>query len=494
MAADVPSASSPGAYPGSDHDAEWRRLVLPAGYRQPVPRERYHLVVIGAGPAGLGTAMAAAKLGARVALVERNAMGGDCLNVGCVPSKALLDVTRGGADDFDDAFEWLRSVRASIAPRASVERFTAAGVDVFHGAAKFLDQDLVQVGSARLATRRAVIATGSHPFLPPIRGLADSRPLTNETLFDLKGPPKRLAILGAGSTGCEIAQAFARMGVEVVLIERAERVLPGEDPRAGGAVAAALRDAGVSILVGAEVSSVERRGASVSIDVDAAGEPIHVVADELLVAAGRQPTTDELNLAAVGVELDAAGRIVVDRYLRTTNPRIYAAGDVCSSAQLTHNADAHARIVVRNALFVPTATTDRLVIPRCTYTSPEVAQIGRLASELERDGVAFDRYTCRFDELDRGRMQANPGFAEILAAAGSDRILGATIVGRGAGELVAPISIAMTLGLGLGAIGKAVLPYPTLSEFVRRAADRYRRTRPTPLRKRLLETWLRWRA
>src|SRR5690606_9345843 len=315
---------------------------------------------------------------------------------------------------------------------------------------------------------------------PGDSGLADSRPLTNETLFDLKRPPKRLAILGAGPIGCEIGQAFACMGVDIVLIERAERVLPAEDPRASDAVAAALRGAGASILDRAEVSTVERRGASVSIDVDAAGERVHVVADELLVAAGRRPTTDELNLAAVGVELDAAGRIVVDRYLRTTNPRIYAAGDVCSSAQLTHNADAHARIVVRNALFVPTATTDRLVIPRCTYTSPEVAQIGRLASELERDGVAFDRYTCRFDELDRGRMQANPGFAEILAAAGSDRILGATIVGRAAGELVAPITIAMSLRLGLGAIGSAPLPYPTLSEFLRRAAEGRRRERLSP--------------
>lgn len=493
MAADVPGASSSGGYPGSEHDAEWRRLVLPADYRQPVPRERYHLVVIGGGPAGLAAATRAASLGASVALAERHAMGGDYVSV-CVPSKALLELSRDSSLAFDDAFERLRRVRAAIAARASVERLAAAGIDVFHGSAKFVDDDLVQVGSARLATRRTVIATGSHPVLPPIRGLAESRPLTHETLFELKRPPKRLAILGAASIGCEIAQAFARLGVEVVLIERAERVLPDEDPRASETIAAALRDAGVSILLGVDVSGVERRGASITLDVDTAGERLHVVADELFVSAGRQPTTDELNLAAVGVELDAAGRIVVDRYLRTTNPRIYAAGDVCSAVELAHNADAHARIVVRNALFAPTATTERLVIPRCTYTDPEVAQIGPLAGELERSRVAFDRYTSSLDELDRGRLQGSSGFVEILTDAGTDRIIGATIVARGASELVAPIAIAMTRRLGLSAIGDAVLPYPTLSEFLRYTAERYRRTRLSPVAKRLIGAWLRWRT
>ena len=493
--AEMPSGLATTRYPGAEHDARWRRLVLPAGHRQPEPRERYHLVVIGAGPAGLVTAIAAAGLGANVALVERNALGGDCLNVGCVPSKTLLEFTRGFASDdacesevFDAAFERLRGVRAAIAEHDSVERYTQAGVDVFHGSAKFIDQATVQVGSARLITRRTVIATGSHPVLPPIPGLAESRPLTNETVFDLKRRPKRLAILGAGPVGCELAQAFARLGIEIVLIESEPRVLAKEDSRAGALVEKALRDAGVELELGASVREVQRRGAHVSIELARADSDVDEIGvDELLVAAGRRPNTDELNLAAVGVELDAQGRITVDRHLRTTNSKIYAAGDVCSALQLTHNADAHARIVVQNALFAPTATTDGLVIPRCTYTDPEVAQIGPTADELARSGTAFDAYRIDFAELDRGRMQRDEGFAEILTAAGGDKIIAATIAGRDAGELIAPVTVAVTLGIGLGDLGKVVLPYPTRSEFVGKAADAYRRTQLTPGSKRLLD-------
>lgn len=482
-------------YPGDDYDDSWRSLVFPAHYRQPEPRERYHLVVIGAGPAGLVTAMAAARLGANVALVEKTAMGGDSLNGGCIPSKSLLEFTRHGveADDFDDAFAWLRQVRAAIAQHDSVQRFVDAGVDVFLGAAKFLNQDTVQVGHARLVTRRTVIATGSHATIPQIEGLAEARPHTNETIFDLRRRPKRLGIIGGGPIGCELAQAFARMDVEVFLIEQFSRLLPKESPEAAAIVAGALQDAGVELRLDAQVSRITRRGALVSIEIDEGAE--ETVVDELLVAVGRRPNTDELNLAAVGVETDAAARIIVDRYLRTTNSHIYAAGDVCSAVQLTHNADAHARAVVRNALFLPTVRTDTLLIPRCTYTDPEIAHIGRDREELTRDSVAFDTYRIAFKELDRGRTQNDEqGFAEILTSAGSDRILGATIVGRDAGEQIASISMAMTNGLGLAAMGKAVLPYPTRAEFIRRLADDYSRTRLTPAVKRALKTWLRWRA
>ena len=492
----VGRADSP-RYPGSEHDAEWRRLVFTENHRQPEPRDRYHLVVIGAGPAGLVAAIAAAGLGAKVALVERHAMGGDCLNVGCVPSKALLEFTRGGidADDFDDAFEWLRRVRATIARHDSVERYTAAGVDVFHGNAKFLDPEAVQVGNLRLATRRTVIATGSRPVMPPIPGLAESRPHTNETLFDLKRRPKRLGILGAGPIGCEIAQAFANMEVDVVLIEREDQVLPTENPDASRLVAAALRDVGVTLKLRAKTTRVTRRGPNLSIELAAEeGGSKEIVVDELLVATGRRANTDELNLAAVGVEVDPFGRTVVDRYLRTTQPRIYAAGDVCSPLQLTHNADAQARIVVQNALFAPTATTDKLAVARCTYTHPEIAQIGPLAEKLERDGTAFDAYRVAFGELDRGRMQNEDGFAEVLTAAGGDRILSATIAARDAGEQIASLTVAMSLGLGLGDLGRAVLPYPTRAEFIRKLADGYNRTRLTPARQRLVRAWLKWRG
>ena len=486
----LPGAHERPAYPGAEHDRAWLKLVCPADYRNPVPARRYHLAVIGAGPAGLVTAIAAAGLGAKVALIERHAMGGDCLNVGCVPSKALLEHTRqaaqGGAD-FDAAFEWLRNVRAQIAVHDSVERYRSAGVDVFLGHARFADERTLDVDGASIAARRFVIATGSRPALPPISGLTEARPLTNETIFALRERPRRLAVLGAGPIGCELAQAFARLGVAVELIEAAERALPAEAPEAGRIVAAALERAGVRLHLGARVTAIARHAATVTIDA----ADLHVSADEVLVAAGRVPNTEDLNLAAAGVELDQGGEIAVDRFLRTSNPRVYAAGDVCSRLKLTHNADAHARICVQNALFFRSKTTRNLVIPRCTYTDPEVAQVGPTRVELEHAGTAFDVHRVGFGELDRGRTQGDDeGFAEILTARGSDRILGATLVGMDAGEQIAGLCIAMTNGLGLRAFAHTVLPYPTRAEYLRKLADGYRRTQLSPALQRVLGAWL----
>ncbi len=480
-----------GAYPGAEHDQRWRRLVFPADYSNPRPAGRYHLVVIGAGPAGLVTAIAAAGLGARVALIERTAMGGDCLNVGCVPSKALLEFTAGRAhtECFDEAFEWLRQVRAAIAEHDSVERYTDAGVDVYLGEARFTAGNTVEVGGISLSARRIVIATGARAALPPIPGLAEARPLTNETVFDLRKRPGRLAIIGGGPIGSELAQAFSRMNVEVHLFELAERVLALETPEAGVVVTQALRHSGVHLHLNASVSGVKRRGDDVVVTANGS----EYVADEVLVAAGRRANSDGLELEAAGVETGAGGLIVVDDYLRTTNRRILAAGDVCARLQFTHNADAHARIVVQNALFLPTATTRKLVVPHCTYTDPEVAQVGRSQAELERDGIAFDTYRVAFGDLDRGRTQGDEhGFAEVLAAPRDGSILGATIVGRDAGEQLAPLCIAMTNGLGLGRLARTVLPYPTRSEYLRRMADEFNRKRLTPAARRMFGAWFRW--
>jgi pyruvate/2-oxoglutarate dehydrogenase complex dihydrolipoamide dehydrogenase (E3) component len=476
------------SYAGVEHDRTWRALVCPRDYANPTPKARYHLAVIGAGPAGLVTAIAAAGLGARVALIEKTAMGGDCLNVGCVPSKALLEysATYRGKDHFDDAFAWLRATRAKIAEHDSIARYTAAGVDVFLGEARFIDGHTIDVGGLRLRARRSVIATGAHAALPPIPGLAECRPLTNETVFELRAQPERLAILGAGPIGCEMAQVFARLDTHVDLIERADRILPTELPEASRAVADALARDGVSIHVGVSVSRIERSGTRVRV-ATSDGE---ILAQEILVAAGRKPNSDHLNLLTVGVETDEAGLITVDKRLRTTNPRIYAAGDVCSRAQFTHNADAHARIVVQNALFLPTKTTRRLTIPHCTYTDPEVAQVGALPTELERDGVPYDTYRIAFSELDRGKAQADDqGFASILTEKGNGRILGATIVGHDAGEQIAPICIAISNDLGLGSFASSVLPYPTRAEFLRRLADTINRKRLTPTVERIMRLW-----
>jgi pyruvate/2-oxoglutarate dehydrogenase complex dihydrolipoamide dehydrogenase (E3) component len=485
----VDTAADPAAYPGAEHDREWRRLVFPDDYRNPKPRDRYHLAVIGAGPAGLICAIAAAGLGARVALIESTAMGGDCLNVGCVPSKALLEATRDANVDFDTAFRRLRAVRAAIAEHDSVERYTRAGVDVFLGPAVFGRPDRLMVGAQQIAARRIVIATGASAVLPPIPGLAESAPHTNETLFDLTTPPRHLAIIGAGPIGCEIAQGLVRTGVAITLIEAAARVLPTEIPAAGAAVAAALARDGVRLHVGAAVDAVHRERGEFRINVGG----LQVAADELLVSAGRRANTAHLNLAAAGVETDRNGLVVVDRFLRTSNRRIYAAGDVCSALKFTHNADAQARIVVQNALFAPTARADRLIVPHCTYTDPEVAQIGATATELEARRIRYDRYRVRFAALDRGRAQNDAeSFAEVLTRRGRDRILGATIVGRDAGEQIAGLCIAMRNGLGLGALGRTVLPYPTRAEYLRRLADEYNRSKLKPFTKKLLARWFAW--
>jgi pyruvate/2-oxoglutarate dehydrogenase complex dihydrolipoamide dehydrogenase (E3) component len=478
-------------YAGSQFDAEWRSLVFPPDHVNPEPRRRYHLVVIGAGPAGLVISIAAAGLGAQVALVEKTAMGGDCLNVGCVPSKALLEFTAAaqGLADFDAAFAHLRAVRAAIAHHDSVARYTSAGVDVFLGSARFVAARASGVDGPTRYGRRFVIATGSRAALPPIPGLADARPLTNETLFDLKSRPARLAILGAGAIGCEMAQAFARLGSSVNLIERFDRVLPGEATKASPVVANALATAGVTLHLGATVEAVEHSGARVRIRTDT--ETLN--ADRILVAAGRRANTDDLNLAAAKVDLDDSGLISVDDKLRTTNARIFAAGDVCSPRQLTHNADAQARVVVQNALFSATASTRRHIVPHCTYTSPEVAQVGPLDSELESRNVAFDRYWVEYADIDRGRAQGDAdGFAEVLTEKGGDKILAATIVGRDAGEQIAAICIAMSNGLGLGRLAKTILPYPTRAEFLRRLADTYNRGRLTPTIARAISAWFKW--
>jgi len=473
-------------YPGAEHDHNWRQLVFPKNHQNPNPKTQYHLVVIGAGPAGLITAIAAAGLGAKVALVEQKGMGGDCLNVGCVPSKALLEFTqRASSPNFDDAFTWLRQVRESIAKTDSVARYLAHGVDVFLGSGKFVDGQTVQVGEHRLVTRRTVVATGSRPTLPQIPGLAESNPLTNESLFDLLEAPDRLAVLGAGAVGCELAQALARLGIEINLFETANTILPMEHAKASASIADALIAINVKLHTKSQVTEIKQTGSHVTVFT----AKTRTTVDRVLVAAGRQANIENLCLEAAGVKL-RNGLISVDSKLRTTNSNVFAAGDVCSLLKYTHNADAHARIVVQNALFIPTATTTKLVIPHCTYTDPEVARIGLTREELQNQKTPYDVYHIELGELDRSQTEGDKeGFVEVLTSKGKDKILGATIVARDAGEQITPICVAMANGLGLRALGKAIIPYPTRGEYVGRLADAYNRKRITPAVKRFMKTW-----
>ena len=476
-------------YPGAEFDDMAWGLLSPTDYQNPQPQPRYHLVVVGAGPAGLISAIGAAGLGAKVALIERHRMGGDCLNVGCMPSKALLAFSKQRGADFQHAFAWLREVRAGIAPHDSVERYTEAGVDVFLGDASFNAAGQICVGDTPLNARRIALCTGASAAIPPIPGLVESRPLTNETIFDLPAPPNSLAILGAGAIGCELALALSRLGVSVSLFEMAERVLPLETALASQAVAMALESSGVDLYLGQGVSAVKGSGTVVVGDQE-------IECERILVALGRKPNTHGLNLGAAGVSVDQQGFVVTNAKLQSNNKHIFAAGDCTARQQFTHHADAQARALIQNALFAPTASVDALIVPHCTYTDPEVASVGANPDSLEKSGIAFDRFEFDLSELDRSRADPDSQLrpvqhAEVYTQKGSDKIMGATIIGHDAGELIAPICLMMSNGLGLSAAQKTIFSYPTRSEYLKRLGDAYNRNRMTPTVARLFRWWLR---
>ena len=482
------------SYPGVEFDAEAWQLLSPADYVNPEPQNAYHLVVVGAGPAGLISAIGAAGLGASVALIERHRMGGDCLNVGCMPSKSLLAYTETHKDpDFSQAFRWLRQVRADIAPHDSVQRYTDAGVDVFLGDAVLNANGTVCIGDTVLKGRRVALCTGARAAVPPIPGLLASDPLTNESVFDLREKPESLAILGAGAIGCELAQVFARLGVRVELFELATRVLPNESELASATVAQALTQAGVRIHTGHAVREIKDGGQVVT-------DQGNIECERVLVALGRQPNTDGMKLADAKVEVDQRGFIVTDNKLRTTNKKIFAAGDCAAALQFTHHADAQARVLVQNALFPATAKVDGLLVPHCTYTQPEVASVGASAEQLRASGTDYDEYEYYFDELDRTKAmpfadtvpRAAKGHVAVLTAKGKDTILGATVIGDDAGEMLAPLCLMMTQKLGLSAAQSTIFSYPTRSEYLKRLGDAYNRSRMTPSVAKLFSRWLKF--
>jgi pyruvate/2-oxoglutarate dehydrogenase complex dihydrolipoamide dehydrogenase (E3) component len=496
--------------PDDEHNRRLLAQAHPPSWRNPEPPPRYNLVVIGAGTAGLISALGAAGLGARAAIVERNLLGGDCLNVGCVPSKALIRAARAAAEvrdageygvrvpagvavDFPAVMERMRRLRAAISPNDSAERLKGSGVDVYFGPAAFTAPDAVQVGDRTLRFKRAVIATGARAAAPPIPGLEDAGYLTNETVFSLTELPRRLAVIGAGPIGCELAQAFARFGSEVYLMEAQHGVLPNEDRDAAEIVLQSLRRDGVQLLCCGKELQVGASPKGKHLSVDSHGEHYDVAVDEILVAAGRAPNVEGLGLETAGVEYDKHGVAVNDR-LQTSNRRIYAAGDICSRYKFTHAADAMARIVLQNALFFGRAKASALTIPWCTYTDPEVAHVGLYEHEARERGIPTQTFEQSFGEVDRAILDGRTdGFARVLVKRGTDRILGATIVAAHAGEMISEVTLAMTVGLGLGEIAKTIHPYPTQAEAIRKIADAYNRTRLTPRRRAILEKWFRWR-
>ena len=485
--------------------------VHPHDWKNPEPAPRYNLVVIGGGTAGLVTAAGAASLGAKVALVEKHLMGGDCLNVGCVPSKALIRAARGAHEaraagqfgvcvdnvtvDFAAVMERVRKVRAGISPHDSARRFRELGVDVFIGEACFRDTETIQVGGAALRFKRAVIATGARAVQPDVPGLKEVGFLTNETVFNITALPKRLAIIGGGPIGCEMAQAFQRLGAQVTLFHNKARLLHREDPDAARIVQAQFVREGIRLETTAKLTLVERIGTEVIIHFESgdSGAKTSLACDSILVGAGRIANVDGLNLEAVGVQFDRNHGVQVDDYLRTTNPRIFAAGDVCMHWKFTHAADFAARIVIQNALFRGRKRLSALTMPWCTYTDPEVAHVGFNEDEACARGIATEGYVHPLEKVDRALTEGHTdGFVKVLVRKGTDQIVGATIVAPHAGDLISEISVAMGAGMGLGKLANVIHPYPTLADAIRKCGDAYNRTRLTPNVKKLFERWLRW--
>jgi pyruvate/2-oxoglutarate dehydrogenase complex dihydrolipoamide dehydrogenase (E3) component len=398
-----------------------------------------------------------------------------------------------GTGSFPEVMTRMRRIRAGLSRVDSAARFRGLGVDVFLGEGRFTARDALAVGGQTLRFRRAVIATGARAAVPPVPGLERAGYLTNETLFELTAPPEHLVVLGAGPIGCEMAQAFARLGARVTLIEQAAHALPREDVDAARIVEQAMARQGVELLLESRVTRVEVRDGRRVVSAERNGRTQEIAGDRILVAVGRAPVVEGLGLEAAGVGYDRTG-ITVDDRLRTGNRRIYAVGDVCSEQKFTHAADAQARLVIGNALFfgLGGGRVSRLVMPRVTYTSPEVAHVGLGRDEAEESGHEVHTITVPLREVDRAVLDGEEdGFLRVHLRRGSDRILGATLVAEHAGEMIGELTVAMTSGLGLSRIGRAIHPYPTQAEVFRKAADAYRRERLTPRAKRGFELFFR---
>ena len=496
--------------PYDSHNQKLESYVHPPDWVNPEPSGRYNLVVIGSGPAGLVTAIGAAGLGAKVAIVERELMGGDCLNVGCVPSKGVIsaariaaavrdaaefgvDVPSGESVDFGKVMERMRRLRADMAHHDAAARFQELGIDVFLGQGTFDSDGCVEVAGKKLKYKRAVICTGGRAAELPIPGLDSVDYLTNETLFSLTELPKRFIVIGGGPIGSEMAQSFARFGSQVTQIEMMSNILAREDKDGALIVQKAMEKDGVNFELNSKTVRVEQRGDEKVVVVEQDGKEREIVGDQLLIGIGRTPNVDGLGLEKVGVEFDNRAGVTVNDNLRTTNKNIYAAGDVCSHFKFTHSADFMARIVIQNTLFKGRGKASALTIPWATYTSPELAHVGLSADAAQAEGIEVDTFTQPLNEVDRAILEGeDEGFVRVHVKKGTDTIVGATIVATNAGDMISEITLAMTHGLGLKKIASTIHPYPTQGDAIRKVGDLYNRTRLTPFVKNLFNKWLSW--
>ena len=497
-------------HPQDVHNETLLSHVHPPTWENPKPSGKYNIVVLGAGTAGLITAAGSAGLGAKAALIEREWMGGDCLNVGCVPSKALLSAARVAAQvrqaagfgveiegqvkvNFATVMERMRKLRAAISPNDSAQRYASLGVDMYFGQASFTGPQTVNVGGQTLHFDKAVIATGARAVKPDIPGLKEVEFLTNETVFNLTELPRRLAVLGGGPIGCELAQAFARFGSQVTLIEHNTHIMHREDREAVQIVERQMIEDGVHLLLNAQLQRAYQDGPDKVLELAHEGTTTQLRVDAILVGVGRAPNVEGLGLDEAGVEFDARQGVLVNDRLQTTNPHIYAAGDICSRFKFTHAADAMARIAIQNALFHGRAKFSALHIPWCTYTDPEIAHVGLYPHEAAQQNIPLQTFTQQLHHVDRAILDGQTqGFVKIHVAAGKDKILGATIVAAHAGDMLSEITLAMVGKLGLGTLAKTIHPYPTQAEAIKRAADAYNRTRLKPWVKAVFGRWFLW--
>ncbi|GAB6908336.1 mercuric reductase [Desulfosarcina cetonica] len=488
-----------GVSPLDAYNTRMLDLLHPKVWVDPKPKPSYNLVVIGAG--GLVSAAGAAGVGARVALIESHLLGGDCLTVGCVPSKALLRCAKAAAAvrrapefgikvggeilvDFGFVMERLRRLRAGIAPVDSAQRYSEKlGVDVFMGKGRFTGRNTIEVNGQTLKFTKAVVATGGTAAVPPIPGLKQAPYLTNASVFNLTELPARMGVIGAGPIGIEMAQAFQRLGSQVTVLSRDSKILPREDPDAAKVVAAALEKDGVTFAYNLTFKGVESRDGKppVTVSVEDSHGERSLEFDALLIATGRKPNVTGFGREAAGIDYDERTGITVSDRMQTTNPDVYAVGDVASKYQFTHMSDFGARLVIRNALFYGRDKFSDLLIPWATYTDPEVAHVGLYEKDLEARGIEYVTLNRAFDDVDRAIVDGETeGFVKIHVKKGKDRILGATIVGSHAGDMISEISVAMQAGMGLGKLASVIHPYPTAAEAIRQCGDAYNRSRLTP--------------
>jgi pyruvate/2-oxoglutarate dehydrogenase complex dihydrolipoamide dehydrogenase (E3) component len=454
----------------------------------------HDLIVIGGGTAGLVTSAGAAGIGARVALIEQDRLGGECLWTGCVPSKALIACARAahgvytarrfGVDvpavgvDFGRVMQWVHEAQRRIEPHDSPERFRSLGVEVVRGTARFVGERTLRVDGRVMSAKRVVIATGSKPAVPPIDGLSDVPFFTNETIFSLERQPETLLVLGAGPIGLELAQAFARLGTTVRVLEAAPQLLPREDEELAGLLGGQLAAEEVEILLDTTVTRVSREGRTMRLSARRGdGTPVMVEGDTLLVATGRVSNVALLETENAGVETGKSG-VVVDERLRTTGGGVWAAGDVTGGLRFTHVADYQARLVVRNAFFPLASKADYSAVPWVTFTEPELAHVGlteREARERHGDGVRV--WKRRFDDVDRAMADGEPHGMVKLVTDRKGKILGGHILGHGAGNLIGEVVLAMNHGIPAGKLGNTIHAYPTYPEAIKQAAEGYYKSR-----------------